>query len=280
MLSSDSHDFVHSSRYSVEELRQAIRGGSPRLTPQLALALLARKEYAEKSEDLRRILTDDKIDSRLREVAARELARLGTAESKTPRFQPLTSSLRQTTERPEPELKRFTGLRQLPIKVERLSEGQWERLTRAAAVAGLGEEWSIRQATQFSCAGRRFGLVLHRSVERGPALEKPELAGVVARLEEVESGEWNVRYAIYAERAASEEESISLVVVTDDGQIAYRGLARRAERGYRFEIGTSAGFRKEPIELAGFFRDGALTFDRAMSEAQKPRGETPQLRKR
>lgn len=305
MRSSDSQDFISSSRYSVEELRQAIRGGSSRLAPQLALALLARKQYPEKLDDLRRVLTDANLDTRLRAVAAQELGRLGTKEAKEalaqmselyepeitqavarastfidrPRFIPEPQFLQEAYTTREPAVKRFIGRRPLEIKVERLPEGQWQRLTQAAVEAGLGEEWSIRQATQFTCVGRRFGLVLHRRVERGAAFENLELAGIVARQETVESGEWKVRYAVFAQRMAAEELRIALIVVEEGGQIAYRGVATGLESGYRFEIGTSVEYRKESVEIAGFFQDGQLRFDRAATEAQSLRGGRPKRRK-
>jgi hypothetical protein len=71
-------DFISANAFSVEELRDALFRESKRLTPEVALALLARKDYPGKVDDLRRVLVGTQQSRRLRSLAAVELGRTRT----------------------------------------------------------------------------------------------------------------------------------------------------------------------------------------------------------
>jgi hypothetical protein len=74
-------DVIRADQFEVEELRAVLFGESDRLSPELALSLLGRKTYPGKLTDMQRVLLDEKEASRLRQMAAVELSRMGTDES-------------------------------------------------------------------------------------------------------------------------------------------------------------------------------------------------------
>ncbi len=76
-------DFLHAEAYELEELRSAVFQGSDRLPRPLALGLLARKAYPEKTDDFARLLMNDDEPPGLRKVAAHELARMDAPEATT-----------------------------------------------------------------------------------------------------------------------------------------------------------------------------------------------------
>jgi hypothetical protein len=73
-----SGDFVEADQYQLDELRAAAFGESTSLSRQLAVALLGRKEYPNKVDDLERLLANEDEEPRLRIMAATELGRMGT----------------------------------------------------------------------------------------------------------------------------------------------------------------------------------------------------------
>ncbi len=74
-------DMIEAGAYSVDELREAVIEGRGRVARPLALALLTRKDYPQKVADLRRILTDEKEQPRLRALAASGLGEIATPAS-------------------------------------------------------------------------------------------------------------------------------------------------------------------------------------------------------
>jgi HEAT repeats len=74
-------DMIEAGAYSVEELREAVFEGRGRVARPLALALLTRKDYPEKVADLRRLLSDEKEQPRLRAQAASGLGEIATPAS-------------------------------------------------------------------------------------------------------------------------------------------------------------------------------------------------------
>jgi hypothetical protein len=82
MDSERSGDAISAEQFSVEELRRAVFEGSQRLTKPLALALLARKDYPEKIQDLRRVLTSSNQPAKVRQSAAVELGRIDKGEAR------------------------------------------------------------------------------------------------------------------------------------------------------------------------------------------------------
>lgn len=71
-------DLVTADRYELDELRAAAFGESSTLSRQLAVALLGRKQYPGKADDMGRLLTNEDEESRLRIMAAAELGKMGT----------------------------------------------------------------------------------------------------------------------------------------------------------------------------------------------------------
>ena len=82
----------------LDHLRRAAVGEDTQLPPAMALALLGRREYEEKLEDLRAALANDSLDVRARRVAAVELGRMETAAAR--------SVLLAHAETPDPVLRR------------------------------------------------------------------------------------------------------------------------------------------------------------------------------
>jgi hypothetical protein len=70
-------DYISSEQYSVDELRAALFGDNPNLAPALALALLGRKDYAERDDDMQRLLLSEDTLPRLRLTAAQALGESG-----------------------------------------------------------------------------------------------------------------------------------------------------------------------------------------------------------
>jgi hypothetical protein len=79
--SHSSSDVIDAAQYSVEELRQAVFEGQGRLARPLALALLTRKDYPEKVNDLQRVLTAEGEQPRLRVIAANALGEMQTPQA-------------------------------------------------------------------------------------------------------------------------------------------------------------------------------------------------------
>jgi hypothetical protein len=78
---SNPSDVFEADAYSVAELRRAVfEGVEPPARP-LALALLGRKDYPEKTTDMKRLLLDEKEVPRFRSMAAQILGELGTTEA-------------------------------------------------------------------------------------------------------------------------------------------------------------------------------------------------------
>lgn len=76
-----SADVIDAGDYSVDELQEAAFEGRGRLARPLALALLTRKDYPEKTADLQRILTDEREQPRLRVMAATALGEMQTPQA-------------------------------------------------------------------------------------------------------------------------------------------------------------------------------------------------------
>ncbi|HJQ33107.1 MAG TPA: HEAT repeat domain-containing protein [Pyrinomonadaceae bacterium] len=77
---SDSADMIGGKPYGVEELRSIVFGGAgdERVSREVALGLLGRKDYPEKVADFERVLADDREAPGLRTAAAVELGRVGS----------------------------------------------------------------------------------------------------------------------------------------------------------------------------------------------------------
>jgi len=71
-------DMIDGRRYSVAQLRAAVFKGGGKLARPLALALLGRKNYAQKLADLRKLMLNEKEAPRLRNMAAQFLGQMGT----------------------------------------------------------------------------------------------------------------------------------------------------------------------------------------------------------
>lgn len=80
---SDSADAISARPYTVERLRRIVFGGAgdERLSRDVALGLLGRKDYPEKVADFERLLADEGEAPRLRTAAAVELGRVGSDEA-------------------------------------------------------------------------------------------------------------------------------------------------------------------------------------------------------
>ncbi len=158
-----SYDMIDADAYSVDELREATFEGPARLSRPLALALLGRKDYPQKVQDLERLLTNEQEVPRLRAMSAQFLGDMGgpdatrvlergldTRQGVTLRAVALAlgktgsrdhiSRLESLTQRPDPvgrEARRALGLltdrlpgtetTRLSPEVSRLSPGQDER---------------------------------------------------------------------------------------------------------------------------------------------------------
>jgi len=72
-------DMIDGRRYSVAQLRAAVFKGGGKLARPLALALLGRKNYAQKLADLRKLMLNEKETPRLRNMAAQFLGQMGTS---------------------------------------------------------------------------------------------------------------------------------------------------------------------------------------------------------
>jgi hypothetical protein len=77
MNGEQSYDMIDAGAYSVEELREATFEGRGRLSRPLALALLGRKNYPQKVQDLERVLTNEQEMPRLRAMSAQFLGEIG-----------------------------------------------------------------------------------------------------------------------------------------------------------------------------------------------------------
>jgi hypothetical protein len=77
MNTEQSHDMIDADAYSVDELREATFEGRGRLSRPLALALLGRKSYPQKVQDLERLLTNEQEMPRLRAMSAQFLGEMG-----------------------------------------------------------------------------------------------------------------------------------------------------------------------------------------------------------
>jgi len=77
MNTEQSHDLIDADAYSVDELREATFEGRGQLSKPLALALLGRKSYPQKVQDLERLLTNEQEMPRLRAMSAQLLGEMG-----------------------------------------------------------------------------------------------------------------------------------------------------------------------------------------------------------
>jgi hypothetical protein len=77
MNTEQPHDTIDADAYSVDELREATFEGRGRLSRPLALALLGRKSYPQKVQDLERLLTNEQEMPRLRAMSAQLLGEAG-----------------------------------------------------------------------------------------------------------------------------------------------------------------------------------------------------------
>src|SRR5918995_5764524 len=77
MNSERSYDMIDADAYSVDEIREAIFEGRGQLSRPLALALLGRKSYPQKVQDLERLLTNEQEVPRLRSMSAQFLGEIG-----------------------------------------------------------------------------------------------------------------------------------------------------------------------------------------------------------
>src|SRR5918995_7414890 len=77
MNSERSYDMIDADAYSVDELREATFEGRGQLSRPLALALLGRKSYPRKVQDLERLLTNEQEVPRLRAMSAQQLGEMG-----------------------------------------------------------------------------------------------------------------------------------------------------------------------------------------------------------
>jgi hypothetical protein len=75
------NDVLDADAYSVEELRRAVLDGIEPPSRPLALALLGRKDYPQKSTDMKRLLLDANEVPRYRSMAAQILGQMGTSEA-------------------------------------------------------------------------------------------------------------------------------------------------------------------------------------------------------
>ena len=78
---SNRNDVLDGDAYSVDQLRRAVFDEVEPPSRPLALALLGRKDYPEKTADMKRLLLDKKEVSRLRGMAAQILGQMGTSEA-------------------------------------------------------------------------------------------------------------------------------------------------------------------------------------------------------
>lgn len=86
----DRHDdMISAEAFTVEELRSAVFGTSQRVSPDVALMLLAKKDYPGKLDDLRRVLGNRQGDRRMRQLAAIELGRTRQVDAISPLLEAL-----------------------------------------------------------------------------------------------------------------------------------------------------------------------------------------------
>jgi hypothetical protein len=81
MNSERSYDMIDAGEYSVDELREAAFERRGQLSRPLALALLGRKNYPQKVQDLERLLTNEQEMPRLRAMSAQFLGEIGGPEA-------------------------------------------------------------------------------------------------------------------------------------------------------------------------------------------------------
>ncbi len=77
MNGEQSYDMIDADAYSVEELRETTFEGRGRLSRPLALAMLGRKSYPEKLQDLERLMLNEREVPRLRAMSAQFLGEMG-----------------------------------------------------------------------------------------------------------------------------------------------------------------------------------------------------------
>src|SRR5689334_5726685 len=78
---SDADDVIEAGAYSIAELRKMALNDTGELSRPLALALLGRRSYPQKKRDMERLLMDDEEAPRIRNLAALQLADMGTPQA-------------------------------------------------------------------------------------------------------------------------------------------------------------------------------------------------------
>lgn len=131
-----SCDVIDAGAYSVEELRDAVFKGKGTLSRPLALALLGRKSYLRKVNDLSRLLMDEQEEPRLRNMAGRLLGEIRSRAA----MQALTRGLEVKNElalRGVLDGLRLAGPPELPPALSRLKRRKGLIGRVAARTAGL-----------------------------------------------------------------------------------------------------------------------------------------------
>ena len=130
MNSEQSYDMIGADAYSVDELRETTFEGRGRLSRPLALALLGRKSYPQKVQDLERLLTNEQEMPRLRAMSAQFLGEIGGPDA--------TRVLERSRHAPGRHTQgRGTGARQDGISRARLPSRVTHPTTRSRRKGGV-----------------------------------------------------------------------------------------------------------------------------------------------
>lgn len=310
---------VDPTEYSLEELYDILAGRSQRLPPVAALSALRRKDYPEerKIADLRRILFDEDISSRLRTAAAVELARLGTPAAQEVLVTETESKdevFRRSVQIGERELVRLYGrtvpepqeLRVvlpslqavmtrvagpiLPISNEKarpITKRKTQPLTAERIVADLNTETpALALAADItytlSCADRMLAFTAAQEVPEILKTTKlptePIVVGVVAIQEKVEMDKWTARYYLMAGRGEKDGE-VALRMLTTSGRIVMVGTGTLVDGRIDFSLRAVAGPGNTPAEVSGNYRVGRMQWVEARSEARIVQQRTPDRRR-
>ena len=303
-----SGDFVNAAQFSVGELREALFGRNPQISPALAVNLLAKKAYPEKLSDLTRVLDDATLPPQVRHNAALELSKMPGSK--------VRAVLRAHAEAEDPFVRRGVsaalakfgepaataestpqGLAQLlagekftlpeksglahpdpgraeKIDIEEAPPISVGAITRQISAALPGVDFKPVLAQRLKCQRRETVLALNAAASAEAVRSNASsIIGVVMERFRSEADHWEARYFVGARRAKSRDE-LDVFVASLTGQVIAAGTARLKGNEGGFEIATLDIPGIVPFVIRGRYQNGRVTIDQATSDTKaRPRIE-------
>lgn len=288
-----SGDFIDAAQFSVGDLREALFGRNPEVSPLLAVNLLARKSYPEKLSDLARLLEDSTQPSQVRHNAALELSKMPGEEPQ--------AVLRAHAETGDPFVRRGVsaalarygkpGLAELlgaggfvlpeksylaypdPARAEKIEIGAPPAISMTSIARQISAllpavEFKPVLAQRLQCRQRETVFALNAAASAETVRSSASsLIGLVLERFHVEVDRWEARYFVGARRTKSVDE-LDVFVATPAGQVIAAGTARLTGDDADFEIATLDIPGIVPFSITGRYRGGRLTIDEATSDTR------------